>query len=335
MSCRRNDRAPAGRCWANSARGALSAGHRNEPTGTRTPDPGNVRRIAAAPPRTRLIQDEHELGRWTRAVRTPDPLLRGLLYRDLLGFEQEAATFSSWLEPPRPAYTLIVDLEGSIWLDGEPLPHAWIAGLSDRYAVVGFDARRYASIDLELTPLGAWSVLGRPLGELERHTIRLEDAFGTAGRRLTDELHETQNWDDRFDAVERFLLARADAGPRPTPAVAWALGRLWQTEGRERVESLAAELGCSRRYLHARFREQVGLPPKTVARLIRFGAVRRRIERAPARWADVASDCGYADQSHLNRDFRELAGTTPRDFVTRLLPGYGGVMGDGVPFVQD
>jgi AraC-like DNA-binding protein len=288
----------------------------------------------AAPTRTRLIRDEHDRGCWTRAVRTPDPRLRGLLHRDLLGFEQERATFSSWLEPPRAAYTLIVDLEGSISLDGVPLPHAWIAGLSDRYAVVGFDAR-YASLDLELTPLGAWSVLGLPLAEIEGETVTLEDAFGDSGRRLVDQLYDAPDWESRFDVLERFLIARADAGPRPTPAVAWALRRLWETEGRERVDSLAAELGCSRRYLHARFREQVGLAPKTVARLIRFGAVRRRIERAPARWADIAYDCGYADQSHLSRDFRELAGTTPGEFVTRLLPGYGGVMGDGVPFVQD
>ncbi len=230
---------------------------------------------------------------------------------------------------------MIVDLEGSISLAGEPLPDAWIAGLSDRYAVVGFDARRYVSIDLELTPLGAWAVIGAPLSELENQTVRLEDAFGAPARRLQYELHDAPDWDTRFDVVERFLLERAQTGPRPTPAVAYALSRLWDTDGRERVEKLAAQLGCSRRYLHARFREQVGLAPKTVARLIRFGAVRRRIERAPARWADIAYECGYADQSHLNRDFRELAGTTPTDFVTRLLPGYGGVIGDGVPFVQD
>ncbi|MBV8220398.1 MAG: helix-turn-helix transcriptional regulator [Solirubrobacterales bacterium] len=178
-------------------------------------------------------------------------------------------------------------------------------------------------------------MLGLPLDELEGRTVTLQDAFGASSERLIDELHATTDWDARFDAIERFLITRAQSGPRPTPAIDWALQRLWQTNGRERVETLAAELGCSRRYLHARFREQVGLAPKSVARLIRFGAVRRRIEHAPAKWADVAYECGYADQSHLNRDFRELAGTTPTDFVTRLLPGYGGVMGDGVPFVQD
>jgi AraC-like DNA-binding protein len=269
-----------------------------------------------------------------RAVRAADPRLRGVLHRDLVGFEQERAAFSSWLEPPRPALTLIVDLEGEISLDGEPLPPDWIAGLSERYAVVGFGAR-YASIDIEFTPLGAWSVLGVPLGELEGQTVRLEDAFGPAGQQLVHELHDAPDWDARLDAVEAFLLARVAAGPRPAPAVAWALSRLQASQGRERVESLAAQLGCSRRYLHARFREQVGLAPKTVARLIRFDAVRRHIERAPTRWAEVAYAFGYADQSHLNRDFRQLAGTTPNDFVDRLLPGTGGVVGDGVPFLQD
>ncbi len=290
--------------------------------------------IGPAPARTRLVRETTDHGRWVRAVRAADPRLRAVLDRDLIGFEQERAEFSSWLEPPRPALTLMVDFEGELALDGTPLPHDWIAGLSDRYAVVGFGPR-YASLDLKFTPLGAWSVLGMPLGDLEGQTIQLEDAFGRAGRGLVDELRAALDWDARFDIVEAFLLSRLGAGRRPEPAVVWALGRLQESEGRERVESLAAQLGCSRRYLHTRFREQVGLAPKSVARLIRFDAVRRHIERSPGRWADVAHACGYADQSHLNRDFRQLAGTTPRDFVARLLPDSGGVVGDGVPFLQD
>jgi AraC-like DNA-binding protein len=94
-----------------------------------------------------------------------------------------------------------------------------------------------------------------------------------------------------------------------------------------RVEALATELGCSRRYLRDGFVRQVGLPPKTVARLMRFDHVRERIQEAPTRWGEVAHAAGYADQSHLNREFRELAGTTPSDFVRRLIPE-GGVVGD-------
>jgi AraC-like DNA-binding protein len=117
------------------------------------------------------------------------------------------------------------------------------------------------------------------------------------------------------------------AAPQPDPAVAWAWERLRASHGGARVEALAAELGCSRRYLRDGFQRQVGLSPKTVGRLLRFQHVRESIEQAPGRWSDVAYNAGYADQSHLNREFRDLAGTTPSDFVRRLIPE-GGVVGD-------
>ncbi len=164
--------------------------------------------------------------------------------------------------------------------------------------------------------------------------ISLDEIFGTAGRVLAERLRELRSWDERFDLIESFLLARACGGRRPRPAVAWAWARLCATGGRVRIEALAGELGCSRRYLHARFREQVGLPPKTVARLLRFREVCRQLDRDPARWAEIAQDAGYYDQSHLARDFRDLAGTTATDFLAWRIPG-GGVVGDEIPFVQD
>ena len=65
------------------------------------------------------------------------------------------------------------------------------------------------------------------------------------------------------------------------------------------------------------------MPPKTVARLIRFERAVDLLRTSPGmRMADLAADCGYFDQAHLNREFRSLAEMTPREcaFEFQLAP---------------
>jgi AraC-like DNA-binding protein len=63
----------------------------------------------------------------------------------------------------------------------------------------------------------------------------------------------------------------------------------------------------------------VGLAPKTAARLVRFNAVWRHLDRRrPLDWADLARQTGYADQAHLVRDFRQFTGTTPTAFLAQV-----------------
>ena len=78
----------------------------------------------------------------------------------------------------------------------------------------------------------------------------------------------------------------------------------------------------------AQFRREVGLPPKTLARILRFHRARGLIV-APggADFAEVADLCGYYDQAHLIRDFREFAGCTPAEFRRRRLPDEHGIAG--------
>ena len=77
------------------------------------------------------------------------------------------------------------------------------------------------------------------------------------------------------------------------------------------------------------FREHVGLPPKQLARIVRFHRAAKMVQ--PGRmgcWTEIALKCGYYDQAHFNRDFREFAGATPGAYLQRLLPDHGGVISD-------
>lgn len=225
----------------------------------------------------------------------PDTRLRPLLTRDYVHFRQEAADGATWLATPGTAVTLIINL-------GEAfggLPSAFVAGLTDRAGVV--DQRgEIECLDLKLTPLGAYRLFGVPMSELANQVVDLAD-LGTV----------------RPDHLDEDLLRLADRGPDPAPEVAWAWRRLRETHGAVPIAALAAEVGWSRRHLVNRFNAQIGLPPKTVARILRFEELLRRLPTA-TRVADTALACGYYDQAHMNRDFREFAGTTPGEYLKRF-----------------
>ncbi|MBE1470366.1 AraC-like DNA-binding protein [Kibdelosporangium phytohabitans] len=112
-------------------------------------------------------------------------------------------------------------------------------------------------------------------------------------------------------------VARTAPGPRPAPQVVWAWRRLCRSGGRIRVAQLAAEVGWTRRHLLTRFREQIGLAPKTAARVIRFQHALRLLQHPERRLslAGLAQTTGYSDQAHLTREFRALTGATPLELA--------------------
>jgi AraC-like DNA-binding protein len=139
-----------------------------------------------------------------------------------------------------------------------------------------------------------------------------------AGRRLGEQLRDTPTWARRFALLDEFLLRRLTDGPRPSPEVGWAWRRLVASGGAVAIGQLVREVEWSHRHLISRFRQQVGLAPRTAARLVRFDRVWRRLDQPqPPAWADLAREAGYADQAHLVREFHRFTGTTPTEFLAR------------------
>ena len=251
--------------------------------------------------------------------REPRPELRPFLLGGLEGWAQERGETAALREVPFPGVPLILNL-GAQWEIEDPdarseLRDSFVAGLHARPTIVRAGDSAWSCIELRLTPLGAHQVLGLAMHELTNRSVELEDLLPRAGE-VTGRLRDTPSWEERFDLVERFLLGRlADSSP-PAPEVTWSWHRLRRTGGRASIGELAAELGWSHRRLIARFREQIGLAPKAAARVLRFDrAVAALGSPRSLGLAEVATECGYFDQAHLNRDFRELAGTTPAAFV--------------------
>ena len=105
------------------------------------------------------------------------------------------------------------------------------------------------------------------------------------------------------------------------PLAARAIALLRRARGGVGIRDVATALGVGERRLQRAFDRTVGLGPKAFARVMRMRAVAGRIDAAiaaalPIRWTAVAFDAGYADQSHMIREFAELAGITPGAYAT-------------------
>ncbi|WP_367125512.1 helix-turn-helix domain-containing protein [Streptomyces phytohabitans] len=196
-----------------------------------------------------------------------------------------------------------------IWYDAAP------GGGPGGFLVAGPDTRAHvvpgfagsALIGLRFAPGTGPSVLGVPAHELRDQRVPF-DALRPARevRRLAERVAAAPDPGAALEAAAR-PCAPADPLGRLVPA---ALAR-----GRS-VADVAAAAGLSERQLHRRALDLFGYGPKTLARVLRMRHA-LRLARGGEPFAGVAALAGYADQAHLSREVRALAGVPLSQLVRR------------------
>jgi AraC-like DNA-binding protein len=268
---------------------------------------------------------------WEAVGGEPHPCLRGAVL-SYTGYVEHAARPMRRLEVPFAGIPMIVSLGPTLLVDG--VRHgSFVAGLDDGVTVTEY-AGEQRGIQVNLTPLGARRLLGLPMSELTRRVVALEDVLAVG--ELVARLQYASDWATRFDLLDAFFLERLARAAPVAAELEFAWRRLTATAGAVPIAQLAREVGWSRRHLAGRFASEIGLGPKLVGRILRFQRVTGELRaNGGCGLADIAYATGYADQAHLNRDFRALAGTTPTDYAARLLPGGAGVTAEQFPNIQD
>jgi AraC-like DNA-binding protein len=185
-------------------------------------------------------------------------------------------------------------------------------------------------VQLALTPRGSRALLGLPAAALAQGVWPLEDIVGRRCGELTDRLAAAPDPAGRATVLNTVLAAWAVEEDCPQVVdAAWR--KLAGCAGRVPVTRVAEQVGLGRRQLGQLVRAELGLTPKTVARIFRFGQARRFLRSGrTASLAQTAVACGYFDQAHLANDWKQLAGCTPGQWMAEELPflqdagsGYG------------
>jgi AraC-like DNA-binding protein len=175
-----------------------------------------------------------------------------------------------------------------------------------------------ACVQIDFTPLGAYRFFGLPMRELSSCMVSLDDLADLEITELRRRLEDADDWNVRLDLAEAFVIERLRRGPELSRPVVSAYREMAFCHGNIRIEAIAARIGWSRKHLSQRFRDEIGLSPKSLARMFRFNRALDLANRAAQPdWADLAAECGYADQAHLTREFGEFAGATPTGWQAR------------------
>jgi len=274
------------------------------------------------------VRHESDAGTWTLARMSAPAMLRPWVL-EYTGYREISAKQSIVRrEVPSTVVGLIINF-GSPFSIVDPLPNAdwqlrstFIAGLHERPALVASDGNAYC-LQIDFTPLGACRFFNSSLAAINHATTPLSDVLGNDGSLWIEQLQHCGSWQQRFALVSQYLVKRFANATQPKPEVEKAWELLQQSKGRIKITKLAQYLNCSREYCSRLVKNELGMAPKSLAKVIRFETALQLHAAGHTSLADLAVICGYSDQAHFNTECKTLSGSTPKQLFRRYQPESG------------
>ncbi len=261
--------------------------------------------------------------RWTLTESRP---------RHLAGFVESIWCFEGWSAQARERHLPNGLLEVVVQLDDrchfvndhirERCAPNCLAGLQIGPTIIEAPRGRSRVLGVRLHPAGAYAVVGSPLHEFSGRVVDLHDVVGRSASELAERCHDACSAEVRLRRVEHWVAERIGRSRTIDPRVAWVAARIEGSHGLVAIGRLQDQTGLSKKRLIEGFREQVGVPPKHYARIIRFRRALTLLHESRCSLSEIALVAGYYDQPHMNLEFRDLGGLAPGDFlaVTRHSP---------------
>ena len=211
--------------------------------------------------------------------------------------------------------------EHTVWPDGcTSLAVAIVPGARPQLLCIGAtaDARRLPVtpgaryVGVRFWPDTGAACTGYPASLLRDALLPVPTDFVASWSVLAESVATVPHVRDAWPLLDAWT---ATLSPRiaPDALVRQCIHAVAAAAGDVRVAALAASLGPSARTLQRRFAAATGLTVKEYARIRRLRtALEARLKNADGAWSVLAAELGYADQSHLVREFSALCGQAPR-----------------------
>jgi AraC-like DNA-binding protein len=221
-----------------------------------------------------------------------------------------ACSWTGGVKPTRSVEPVLPDGCMDIIWDGA---HLLVAGpdTAPNWAVT----RGHFAVGVRFRPGMGPLFLGVPAHRLCDQRVDLELLWPRAGQ-ACEELAHSSTLRQAAAFLEHWAVQRLPGIETPDPVVEAAAGLWSRGSATAATAQLAERAGVTERHLHRRFVASVGYGPKLLQRVLRFQAFLAACGDPASGLAELAVEAGYADQAHLGRETRALAGLTPTELRT-------------------
>lgn len=173
-------------------------------------------------------------------------------------------------------------------------------------------------------PNGFYKLFNLPAGLITNNIFEASDIIDKDIEICSQRLREAKDLMAMKMLADEFLLSQLvkSKAKDHCHSISSTSAVIFRNAGRVNIKSLAYDANMSLKNFELKFTQQVGLPPKLFARITRFNyAILMKIQNKANNWTDISHRCGYYDQMHFIKEFKEFAGDSPLNFYkTTPLP---------------
>jgi AraC-like DNA-binding protein len=206
----------------------------------------------------------------------------------------------------------------------QSLPHAFFVGIYKD--AVTWKTKGYSvCFGINLKPENLAELFNVPAAAIFNDYTDVNNFRNPGIDEMADRMYGQEDPAALISIAETCLLKRLKDIQSTKHYLQYAAEIIRREKGNISIESLCRNLYVSERQLQRSFRDSLGTSPKTYTRIIRFRNAYRHLRQAEEKkiaWASLSFDCGYADQAHFIRDFKEFSGVSPTLMVDHNGPFY-------------
>lgn len=196
---------------------------------------------------------------------------------------------------------------------------SWISGMKTDYILI--DASVSNMIGVHFKPGGCFPFVDFPMSELNNQTIQLDMIWGSEVNSLREAILHQPAITGRFALLEQYFLQKGKSKMLNHALVQYSVDQLVRTPQMWTIRNLSDKTGVTQKHLITLFKKYVGLSPKMFSRIYKFQKVLQLIEQQKKiDWSMLAYECGYFDQAHFIREFRDFSGINPVAYLEKRGP---------------